>query len=149
MREQSAWKQFIADAPVGLSAVAVAIAALFVFDMRDAVNNQNAAFAATQSRDFKYEVGISGQVISNPTTATFLTVPGATEHAWILVTGNPVCWSADASAPTATSGGKWPAGTLIKIDNDPLHIKALRLINCSEGATVVYVYYLRTRLTRE
>jgi hypothetical protein len=88
---------------------------------------------------------MTGQIITNPVAATFLTVPAGALHAWILVKNNPVCWSSGATIPTATSGGEWPSGALIKIDNDPLFLKALRVINCAEGATVVKVYYSRER----
>lgn len=104
-----------------------------------------AVYAATQASNFRYEIGISGQVITNPVAATFLTVPANTEHAWIHVKEQPVCWSSGAIAPSAVSGGEWPAGALIKIDNDPLFLKALRVINCAEGATTVKVYYTRSR----
>lgn len=103
--------------------------------------------AATSAATAKSEIGISGQVITNPVAATFLTVPTTAQHAWITVKGNPVCWgmNADGTAPTATSGGEWPAGAVLKIDNDPRMLKSIRLINCAEGATVVKIYYTRDR----
>lgn len=103
------------------------------------------AHAATQATNFKYESGVSGQVITNPTTATFLSVPSNAKHAWIHVKDKPACWGADATAPTASSGGEWPAGAVLKLDNDQLQLKAIRVINCSEGATTVKVYYTRDR----
>jgi hypothetical protein len=102
-------------------------------------------FAATQSSGFKHEVGLGGQTITNPTTATFLTVPAGAQHAWIYVKGNPVCWSDNADAPTSASPGEWPAGFVARIENDPLWLKSLRVINCAEGATTVKVKYSRDR----
>jgi hypothetical protein len=102
------------------------------------------ASAATQSVNFKHEVGISGQVITNPTTATFLTVPLGAHHAWITVKDNPACFSYDAAAPTATSGGEWAPGVW-RVENDRPLLQAIRFINCAEGATVVKVYYSRDR----
>lgn len=107
------------------------------------------AHAATVAGGFKTELGVSGQVITNPTTPTFLTVPLEARHAWIHVKGNPACWSAGAVAPSATSGGEWPAGALLKFENDPLFLKALRVINCAEGPTTVKVYYTRDRRASE
>ena len=104
--------------------------------------------AATISRDFKWEVGISGQVITTTGTAQFLTVPLGAQHAWILVKGaNPACWGAnfDGTAPTANSGGEWPAGVLFKLDNDRLFLQKIQLISCTEGAATVKVYYTRDR----
>lgn len=108
------------------------------------VLSERSAQAATQLTGYAWEVGISGQVITNPTTATFLTVPTGAEHAWINVKGNPACWGADATAPTATSGGEWPV-SFFKIDNDNLLLKSIRVINCAEGATTVKVYYTKRR----
>ncbi len=100
--------------------------------------------AATQSVNFKHEMGISGQVITNPTAATFLTVPLGAHHAWITVKDNPACFSYDAAAPTATSGGEWAPG-IYRVENDRPLLQAIRFINCAEGATVVKVYYSRDR----
>lgn len=105
------------------------------------------AQAATQSSGFKEEVDRGGQVITTTTDAQFLTVPANARHAWIYVKGpNPACWGFNpAAAPTSTSGGEWPAGFVEKMDNDSLALKNVRLISCSEGATVVKVLYTGDR----
>lgn len=102
--------------------------------------------AATQSTGYMQEVGISGQTITNPVIATFLTVPLGTEHAWITVKNNPACWGANenGAAPTATSGGEWPV-SFFKLDNDGRLLQNIRVINCAEGATTVKLYYTKRR----
>lgn len=120
-------------------------AVLLVLAMVAAANLYDVS-AATQSTGFMYETGISGEVITNPTTATFFTVPAGAEHAWITVKNNPACWgmNADGTAPTATSGGEWPV-SMFKLDNDRVQLQTIRVINCAEGATTVKVYYTRRR----
>lgn len=119
--------------------------ALLVNDVAD-YRSHSTAHAATQDlRGISREIGIGGQVITNPTTATFLTVPAGAEHAEIIVKGNPACWGADPAPPTANSGGEWPVGMWRKIDNDRLYLQSIRVINCAEGATTVKVYYSRSR----
>lgn len=105
------------------------------------------SFAATQSlANVKSEVGISGQVITNPTTATFLTVPAGAMHAWITITGGDACWSSDAgAAPTGIGPGRWLSGSERIIPNDPLFLKRIRLINCTDQTAVINVYYTRER----
>lgn len=105
------------------------------------------AHAATQASGYKEEVDRGGQVITTTTDAVFLTVPSNARHAWINVKGpNPVCWGFHpTNAPTPTSGGEWPAGFIDKFDNDTLALKNVRLISCSEGATVVKILYTGDR----
>jgi hypothetical protein len=107
------------------------------------------AYGAVQATGFRSEIGISGQVITNPTTSTALSVPNNAEHAWITVKTNPVCWANSGADATANGGGEWPAGFITKIDNDRAQLLALRVINCAEGATTVKVWYTRTRRVNE
>jgi hypothetical protein len=107
------------------------------------------AQAAVQATGYRSEIGISGQVITNPVASTSLSVPNNAEHAWITVKGNPVCWANSGADATAVGGGEWPAGFAIKIDNDRAQLLAFRVINCAEGATTVKVWYTRTRRVGE
>lgn len=129
-----AWQRV--SSPTGIACIALISIAVAV------LNRQ--VVAATQSTNYKWEVGISGQVITNPTTATFLTVPAGATHAWITVKTNPACFSYHADAPTASSGGEWLPG-IYRVENDRPMLQALRVINCAEGATTVKVYYSRDR----
>jgi len=110
-------------------------------------SNQHIAQAATQATNFSWEAGVSGQVITNPTVATYLTVPAGATHAWFTIKDKPACWGADATAPTASSGGEWPAGAMFKLDNDRVELQSIRIINCSEGATTVKIYYTKKRVS--
>lgn len=133
-------KKRLAIAYVG---AAIAILSL-VWNLALYVGDAN---AATQSSGFKEEVDRGGQVITTTTDAQFLTVPANARHAWIYVKGpNPVCWGFNpTTAPTSTSGGEWPAGFIDKMDNDSLALKNVRLVSCTEGATVVKVLYTGDR----
>lgn len=113
------------------------------------VATEQRAHAATTAAPFRHEVGISGQVITNPVAPTLLSVPDGAQHAWIHVKDAPACYSYGPTAPTATSGGEWPVGFTSKIQNDRQMLQALRFINCAEGATTVKVYYTRDRRANE
>lgn len=101
------------------------------------------ANAATNSVNWRQERSIGiGEVISNPTSPASFTVAPGTRHAWISVWNNPVCWTMDGTtAPTASSGGKWPAGMVVKLENSDTgnysELKKFKFINCAEGATEV------------
>jgi len=94
-------------------------------------------------------VGGLGQVLTNLTISTQLTVPTGARHAWVSVWDNPVCWTMDngTTAATANSGGKWPVGFVAKLDNAELggysELKSYRFINCDEGPTELRVAYTR------
>lgn len=104
------------------------------------------AQAATQASGFKEEVDRGGQVIVTTTAAQFLTVPANARHAWIVVKNAPACWGFHpTTAPTASSGGEWPAGFIGKFDNDSLALKNIRVISCAEGASTVKVLYTGDR----
>lgn len=102
--------------------------------------------AATQSTGFKEEIEVGGQTIVTTTDAQFLTVPLRARHARITIKNQPACWGANpSSAPTPTSGGEWPAGLVIKEENDRLMLANIRVISCAEGASTVKVQYFGDR----
>lgn len=116
-------------------------AALFVILVALGTRRAN---AATQSRDFKWEVGISAQVITTTGTPQFLNVPPAALHARFYVEDAPACWSFGPIAANAAGGGKWPEGYVGKEANDRLLLQRFQFVTCSgSSAARIHVYYSR------
>lgn len=102
------------------------------------------AIAATQSTGFKWEVGISAQVLTTTGTPQFLTVPLGASHARIYVEDAPACWSFSTTAASASGGGKWPQGYVGKEENDRLLLQRFQFVTCSgSSAARIHVFYSR------
>ncbi len=85
-----------------------------------------------------------------PAASTAMTIPAGTRHAMLSVRGAGVMMRDDGVAPTATVGFYFPAGTIVKIDNDPKWLASMRFI-CSDdaGTCRVFVNYYRDRRPSE
>lgn len=108
------------------------------------IDSHHVAQAATNSTNFKWEVGISGYAVSNPTASTALTVPASAIHATFTVTGGPLCVSKGTAVPTPTNSERWPEGFVAMVDNDAPMLRRMKVINCdnSDPATV-QIYFRR------
>lgn len=97
--------------------------------------------------DYKAQKPSGIQVISNPSSATALTLPTtATKHAIITVRYAGVIMRDDGTNPTTTTGLYLPKGTVLTVPNDRQWLLAMKFINTAdEGASTVYIAYYEDR----
>ncbi len=85
-----------------------------------------------------------------PTVSTSLTLPTGAVHAMISVRTAGVMMLDTGATPTAAVGFYLPPGTVMKVDNDPKWLTAMKFI-CSNdtGTCSISVLYYRNRRPNE
>lgn len=73
-----------------------------------------------------------------------VTIPASAKHAIILIKTNAVSWRDDGTAPTATEGMLWDAGTRIVIEDSRLWLLAVKFIDTGAGASDVRISYYKS-----
>jgi hypothetical protein len=86
---------------------------------------------------------VGGEVVSNPSSSTALTVPANAQWAMFSIRTAGAHFSFDGTAAT-TSDLYMAAGSVFLVDDNAL-LAGIRVINSSDGAAVIYVKYFRKR----